>query len=564
MRSFVRLVIFLTILLSVQSFADSAQEPGGSGAITGRVTLDGKPAQGVVVLAVPVTSGHSMALDQMVKPPVRIKAVTDSEGRYRFEGLPAGGYSLEPFAPNLVRSDSDDDDDKNDLNVADGATVEGIDFALSRGGVITGKITDSEGRPVIEEEIALKSADPTKYLNPPSGEDQRMLYTDDRGVYRIFGLRPGRYIVSAGVSRNPVAGLILKRPKRVETFYPGVTDEARAKSVELTAGAEASGIDIKLSAADKGFIVSGRITDAESGAPITSALIVYSRVREENSDKTREDSFAGAPGGVTPTNIKGEFRFDSVAPGRYKAEVQAIGLMGSGEFYVDPFNFEVQSANIEKLEVKAHRGASISGVLMVENSDGADNSDLAKLILIARLITPSQTSQNSASVSRVAADGSFRIGGLKPGKIKLGMVPYGEQRFSVVRIEHNGAELSAGIDIQANEQITGVRVIVAPTNCIIRGRVTIQGDSSSSTSEILVNVRPQNGSDTRAPQSVTADSKGNFVIENLAPGDYVVSATASLPGPAGGRRASGEQNVTVTRGTPAEVNLVLKLTERDK
>jgi hypothetical protein len=360
-----------------------------------------------------------------------------------------------------------------------------------------------------------------------------------------------------------MTSLFSKRPKRVQTYYPGVTDEIKAKPVDVLGGTEASGIDIKLGVADKGFTVSGRVLAVETGAPIASAMLTYEpRPPETSNDPAQRPTFSGVPGGITTTNAKGEFRLDAVAPGKYNVHIESMGaLTGISEFYADPVNFEIQSANIDKLEIKVHLGASISGVVVVENSDASAAIDaVTSLILMASSDTHS--GPGLPGMSRVSADGAFRIGGLKPGKISIRSVAYGAQKFSVLRIERNGAEQLDGIDIQANEQITGVRVVVVQSNCVINGRVVIQGGTLSPESEISVWARPLNGTFIDTQRSVGVDSKGTFLIETLAPGDYEVEVSVNIQGPGGSRRPTAKQSVTVTSGTPAQTTLLLDLSAK--
>jgi hypothetical protein len=339
------------------------------------------------------------------------------------------------------------------------------------------------------------------------------------------------------------------------------------------AGAEASGIDIKLGLADKGFAVKGRVLAAETGAPIANAMVVYSaRASQAKPDLGPGDGPAVIPSGfstpdqtsgITTTDGKGEFRLESVLPGNYRIQVQSMGpLTGASEFYADAVNFDVQSANVDKLEIKVHFGASISGVVAVENSDGATAPiDVSSPVLLIAM-PDARTGPNPTSMARVAADGTFRFGGLKAGKIGFQTVPYGVQKYSIVRLERNGAEQPDGIDIQVNEQITGVRVVVVQANCVINGRVLIQGGTLPPESEISVWARPLNGRLNESQRSLSVDVKGNFVIENLAPGDYEVEVTANVPGPGGSRRPSAKQSVTVTSGTPAQTTLVLDLSAK--
>jgi protocatechuate 3,4-dioxygenase beta subunit len=451
------------------------------------------------------------------------------------------------------------DPDKT-VSVAQGATVEGIDFSLSRGGVITGKITDSEDRPLVGEVISLKGNDPARSGASHWSAYGRMYATDDRGVYRIFGIRPGRYIVSAG-SRNPMIGLRSTRPNRVQTYYPGVTDEGRAKPVEVTAGAEASGIDIRLGAADKGFAVSGRVIDAETGKPIADAMVAYTATTRQSGPDGAD--LSGMPGDMTITNAKGEFRLESVAAGSYRTQVESMEVVtGTGGFYADPLNFEVNSANVEKLEIKIHQGASITGVVVVENANSSDVFSQGVTYMLLAQVTYAQRKDSGPRITRVAADGSFRIGGLKPGRAKIEPMPDGMQKLSLLRIERDGVEQPDGIDIQANDQITGVRVVVVPANCVIRGHVSIQGGLPDF--EVRVIARPLNGNSISTSGNSRIDQKGDFVIENIGPGEYEVWASVSGAASGGKRTMSPKLTVTVTDGAPAEAALVLNLNAPDK
>jgi protocatechuate 3,4-dioxygenase beta subunit len=568
MRYLIRVAMSFALLLCASSLAWSsspAQEPKETGTITGRVTVDRKPAQDVTVMAIPTAPDvGTRAERRMPNPSTFRKAVTDSDGRYRLEAVPTGKYYVAPFAPEY--SPDSPDDTAQQATVKEGATVQGVDFALCRGGVMTGRVTDSEGHPVVAADIAWKRVDPTK---PEASllRSERIYFTDDRGIYRIFGLRPGRYIVRAGTSHEKHYRLRLRHIGKVQTYYPGFTDEAKAKPVEVAAGMEASGVDIKFGAPEKRFAVSGLVIDAETRTPIAKAIVAYSaREREGGPDKRENDE------GATTTNERGEFRFDSLSPGNYKAEAGSIGrLTGVGAFYADPINFEVGSANVDKLEIKTHLGASITGVVVVENSQGGAALDnLASFRLVASY-TDTEMESSSSRWSNVASDGGFRIGGLKPGKAKVGSGPYAAQKFSVLRTERNGVEQPDGIDIQPNEQITGVRVIVVRANCVIRGHVTIQGgplpiDRSTDDPVALKAVaRPLNVPRGDSYKRVPVDAKGDFVIENLTPGDYEVDVAGTYLNESFHKKhiASTKQTVSVVGESPAQVALVLDVSAKE-
>ncbi|HYV06242.1 MAG TPA: carboxypeptidase-like regulatory domain-containing protein, partial [Blastocatellia bacterium] len=224
-------------------------------------------------------------------------------------------------------------------------------------------------------------------------------------------------------------------------------------------------------------------------------------------------------------------------------------------------DFEVQYANIDKLELKIHRGGSISGVIAVENADRPDvASELAGFMLMASA-TGTQSKPFSQNMTRVSSDLSFRISGLRAGKVKLSGIPYAQQRFSVLRIERNGLPVTDGFDIQANEQIAGVRIILVEANCVLRGRVSVQGGSLAKDAFVVVSVRLLNDSES-SNQGTQVNSKGDFEFENLAPGNYEV--TASLAGPNQKRRVAATQTISVMSGIPADVALTLDLKAKDE
>jgi protocatechuate 3,4-dioxygenase beta subunit len=487
---------------------------------------------------------------------------------------------LAPYAPALV---SDSIDSAGETTVTGGTTTEGINFSLSAGGVITGKVTDSDGRPVIGEKITLKAVDsnpnPAAPVNAVTammntfGGAGRMYATDDRGIYRIFGLRAGRYLVSAGADSDVFSAIFKMRPKRTQTFYPGVTDQARAKQVQVNSGSEVGAIDIQFSAADKGFIVSGRVIEAQKGAGIGKAMVAYSPARsatnrtpnktdDEDSDDDQEEHFGNMPGGITTTNENGEFRFESVAPGSYKLEVEQFGSMtgiGTKEFYGDPINFEVRSGNVDKLEVKLHRGASVSGVVVPENADGETSLQGYGRLVLSASVTDAQTKSYSSGTSVIADDGTFRIGGLKGGKATFRLDSIGDREAALVRIERNGGELQDGVDIQANEQMTGLRVIITRANCVIKGHVTVEGGTPGIPITVQARRAKRFTTDTSGSESTSVDSKGDFVIENLAPDTYEVEASTSVPSKQGMRTVLTKQTVSTSTAQPGYVSLVLDL-----
>ena len=211
MKSLTRYVIAAALLICSAGFCERAQSQTKTpkkGSVAGKVTIKGKAAPGIVVGM--RTSDYGSPYEPSYK------ATTDQDGKYRITDVPAGSYQVYPVAPAFVISDINNG--RETVVLSEGENVEGIDFALVRGGVITGKVTDADGRPAIEQRVNLLAADSVPNqrgsVNVFSG-----VQTDDRGIYRMFGLAAGRYKVAAGQGDDDSFMNDRNRPSFKQSFY---------------------------------------------------------------------------------------------------------------------------------------------------------------------------------------------------------------------------------------------------------------------------------------------------------------------------------------------------------
>lgn len=160
---------------------------GGTASVTGRVTIDGRPLSGISVTL--RRTDEDSAAEPLRSP---IRASTDSDGRYLFSGIPSGRYAVAPFTPGFIFRNDPLNAGAKVVTVESGDLVTGLDFALAKGGVITGRITYADERPVIGEQPHLMRFDERNgqpaYFSPRA---RRSATTDDRGVYRFYGLPAG-------------------------------------------------------------------------------------------------------------------------------------------------------------------------------------------------------------------------------------------------------------------------------------------------------------------------------------------------------------------------------------
>src|SRR5262245_3286981 len=539
----------------------TAESKAGTATVSGRVTLKSEPARGVMVILQTQNQNTSDAP----------RARTDEGGRFHFTGLPAGRYSVSAVAPGYASPE-----DSNlpgmrgkTLNLTDGEKVENVDLEIKRGGVIAGRVADSQGRPVIEERLNLSKLDANNqprgiFFNSPNFD---MYQTDDRGLYRIFGLPEGRYLLSVGNAGNFGSASITSRGEFYpRVFYPNATSESEAKVIVVSEGSEATNIDITVTDAKQTQDVYGRVVDAGSGQPVAGVEVAVGGVM-------RDGRYAGGyVGSGARSGPNGEFRLFGVLPGKYAILARPDELSGGG-FISDPVIVDIGEDTVTGVEVRVRQGASISGVVVIEGTN--DQKIQAKLSQVGLSAFIRSTGQGppapqSRGFARVNADGSFRIGGLQSGKVGISMIGSSDMRgLAIARIERNGAPAPEGIEVDAGEQVTGVRVVLVYGTLAIRGEFKIVGGAAPAGYKFYATARRVD-QPAQNLSGAEIDARGQFVIDNLPPGEYEIGVSPFF-NPDGQqlypeiRRliSSVKERVVLSGGNQQSVTLVVDLSRKE-
>lgn len=562
MRQIIRRILLLISITVFSVVAARAQlspvTTKAPATIAGRITLDSNGVPGVQVMLKPRAGAGAFSISIGSEQAPALSATTDVEGRYRLIDVPPGSYRVSAFAPvYAIEGESNSFTPGKMLNVAEGENVENLDFSLARGGVITGKVTDEKDRPVIAAPVSAYKLD-------SDGKRQQLGFpnfvgweTDDRGVYRIFGLESSRYLVAAGISYNDrlmslsgSGGGVHRR-----TFHPDAVEEEQARIVEVKGGEEAANIDIKIAPPVKGYAVAGRVVEADTDKPVPGVTVNYISAGQGINI-----------GGVSiaVTNSLGEFRFENVPPNSYRAYI--IDTQGGIPTFGDLITFDVVAGNVSGLEIRMQRGTTISGVVAIEGSnDPALRAKLAQMSLIAP--GRGMIFMGPGGNGTISPNGTFKLSGVKPGKTRITMLPIGMKGFSLLRIEHNGVEVKE-FNVNEGDQITGVRLVFVygnSGNSVIAGRVEVKGGALPPGARLEVNVWRQ-GEVVIGQQNISisaeVDGRGQFVIEGLSQGIYKLVLTCENIF----NLLRVEQMVTIAGEGRHEVTLVVDLTpkERDK
>jgi len=472
------------------------------------------------------------------------RALTDIDGNYLINNVPAGDYVVYPVARALVVENG------QRVTITGGQTIRDINFAMVHSGAITGRITDADGQP-LKETVSVVRVEPESVYERHKFASFR---TDERGIYQAFGLRPGKYKVSVGqplprqLPLSSYPGFVRKIFR--ETFYPSVTDPEKATILEVTESSEIKDIDIVASAAST-FKLTGRIIDGETSQPLPNVRLVV-----------QLSNFSASSGGFS-SDSNGEFKLEGATPGSYK-----LFILSHSDWRADPLTVDVIDKDLTGLEIKATRGASLAGVIVLENSDDKVAAPkLSDLLVFASVPNPSTIPDYSPiNPIQVNPDGSFKIAGLTAGMIRLRLWQRNDSPLSALEIasvEQNGVRQSGDINLKDGEQVAGLRIVakVVELTGAIRGQIKLENGEPLRAARVTVSIGRlyENSSKSRlgGMSSPEVDSRGRFLIERLAAGTYELSVTMAPPG-AHALDEVGRQQVTVTENRVSEVTVTVK------
>jgi hypothetical protein len=322
-------------------------------------------------------------------------------------------------------------------------------------------------------------------------------------------------------------------------------------------------VDIVVAEAEKTYSIYGRIISADSGQPVAGVELSCGYISEEKRG-IRNITGWGPPG--ARSDAKGEFRLAGLLPGK----LMLFGRLDEkSEVYSEVEVREISDSDIHEVELKVRQGGSISGVIVIEGaSDPAVLSKISELQLNSVVMTK-ELGPPGIWQTKANTDGSFRIKGLRPGKVHVSMSENSTSRsFSVLRIELGGTLMSwnDGIEVGQGENISNVRVVVGHAGSAIQGEVKIIGATLPGNQSLYVHAKYLND-EQRIPALTETDARGQFVFENLLPGEYELSLSLSYRSPADSRLSTAIprvlRKVIVGPNSRSAVSLEIDLSRKE-
>jgi len=512
-----------------------------TGTVKGRVVADdGRVLSNTTVIARAVSGTAAIKTSRV-----------DEEGRFALEELPAAVYLVNATAPGYVDESIAIGDPEQWPRYLIGSQLR---IRLIKGGVITGRVTNSKGQPMVGIPVrATALTGPAFFMNLQG--IMGMAETDDRGIYRVYGLAPGQYSVETG-GGGPFASSGLERD--VPTYYPSSNYET-AVPVTVRAGEEAAGIDIRYKEI-AGHSVSGTLSGKGDVSAAQAINVILTHAGTTS---------LVAMAMVSPTEQVRSFNFDGMADGEY--DVSAVFVTNLSEtMSAGSRRVTVRGGDVTGIDLAIVPLASIAGTIGLDpiapeakcDKRGSESIEILIQTLRDDSIKSSAkllATMFSAFSSSLSLKGDFSIRNLQPGRFRLAFklptdawyvrainLPTPRAAQSDVsaadRIAVSGQGRAAGplpkkiwpgtLTIKSGESVTGVSILVGQDAAGLRGNLSTTPDGSAITPGLRVHLVPaerDEAANVLRYFEAAVESNGSFAFTNIAPGRYFIIPRPETP-----------------------------------
>jgi protocatechuate 3,4-dioxygenase beta subunit len=555
----------------------------GGAAAVGTATITGV----VVVSGTGVPARRSRVTITSQEARMTRNTVADENGRFAFSNLPAGRYSLTAAKPGHIASSygqSRPGLPGTPIQLDDGQKFEAR-LQITRGGVLTGVVLDEDGDAI--PGIQVRALRYVRQNGQRTLRGENIASTDDRGIYRIFGLQPGDYLLAAtarntgdvpnpeamraqvqtfrdraaalGQSDMPRADAFIARLEEIQAaaasdgaapatgyapiYYPGTVALAQAGAVTLGPGEERAGLDFQLQ----------RVAVAR----VEGLVVTATGQAAQNIQVTLSEINQPAPGvGNSSARVdnEGRFRFSNVAPGRYRIAARGIvgGGRGRGAVESGPFaggagrrgmvpagadtlrlwaaaEISVDGRNINDIALALQPGVSASGRIVFQGSlpPPADLTQIRVNVIPADAGPARELS--APVVGRVDPSGKFTIDGITPGRYRLNAS--GAERGWVLDAAVVDGQDSLDFPFEIKSENVGAAVITfTDRRSELSGALTDERGQPALGYTIVLFPADERfrTPDSRRIRTARPGTDGRFMFGVVPPGDYKLAPVVDV------------------------------------
>lgn len=554
-----RLPATLTLALAVSATAwaqtSVAQRPpsrdtrvtaAGTAEISGTIVTDEENPQ-------PVRRAEVLAIVAGGSPRT---TYTDAAGRFAFTNLPTGRYTIEANKPGFVRmayGARRHDRPGTPVMLGETQRTQSLSMRMARGSVITGRIVDEFSQPAQGARVRaqlVRTVNGVRTLEVPVAGAIFGEAADDRGIYRLYGLPAGEYVISA-TPRNSGFGDIrrmseseiraaeqaVQQPRSAvdpgeppvmlgytAVFFPGVLSAPQATSITVRSGEERQGVDFAVQFV-RTATVEGTVIAPGGMRPDAVELLMLPRQTGGGSGPTMV-TVSGSNRRVGPD---GRFSYTGITPGSYTLSAR-LNQEGGSPLWASA-DIDVDGQPIAGVALALQEGLNISGQMVFE----MDGVDPPTLFSRARLNLVPADGNNAifigGSAAQVSPTGAVTMRGVIPGRYRITAnfnTPEANWILKSALIKGRDA-VDQPFDLAAGDTITDA--VFTFTNRTQELTGSLQDASHRPAPDYTVVVFPADKAlwgAARRVRSTRPDTSGKFTFTNLAAGAYRIAAVVDI------------------------------------
>lgn len=441
----------------------------------------------------------------------KIAAKTGADGQFELRNIPAGQYKMSASRNGYVEyayGQKKPNDPGATFTLRPGQTMTDLIFRLGRAGVITGRVFDDDGEPMNN---AIVMAMRQGYVDGKKEyEDVDQQSSNDLGEYRIHGLAPGRYIVSAqaplwerivGDREYLASGKNEPEKGYPRIYYPNATDSGRATSVEVKEGDEITSIDIFMKEVPV-YRIRGRVVNTVSNGKSSRSGLSLLR----KTGKRQREFINWAP----TKKADGTFEVPEVVPGEYTLIAFANE---DGKNYSTQEDVEVVNADVEGITLVIAPGIEMQGRVIW---DGKMSLAGEEELVIAE---SKEDARIGGSQARVKDDQTFLLKDVQQGTFELNVM--GLSKDCYIREMRQGETLLEEDSLRVGKGTTGaILIVVSSRGAKLKGTVTNEESLPVAGAWVVAVPEEAKRKVHRLFKSVTTDQNGQYELRGLAPGKY--------------------------------------------
>jgi hypothetical protein len=425
---------------------------------------------------------------------------TGMDGNAAFEHLPAGYFYVEMVQDGYI--DSRAMGGAQTVTIKEGAAVE-LKLMLTKATSLQGRVLDEDGRPMAGVTVHSSWTD---------------TQSDAEGRFRLENVRDGKCLLDFQVPmdfrrktlvRDEESGTLLGYPS-VE-FYPGVADPREAQMIEIAAGMDLSGYQVRLRRFQLANVTGQTL--ARPDEPLAGVQVEL----QTSADSRLLDEALGS----REVDANGRFDFELIPPGSYVLLIYR-GANGSGLPYTVPL--EVGKSGVKDKQIVVPRWQTIRGVLRVKDETAGTGGFV--------LTVASNQRGVQDRILRVYHSGEFTLEDIPPGDWQIGIGPFYFPGYPGPKMNPKLAITSARFGVSD--------AITRPITVAEGGNPLLEIEMSTDTGRIAGRLKGARQGTVLVERvgalqrpgglpGVRINPDGSFLVENLAPGTYEVRRAAGNP-----------------------------------